>query len=321
MALRKGARGLRAGSSLAMLLAEHRGIRNRMQLPRLTEDQILKWVDAFHERTGAWPTAHSGPITDAPGETWLAVNMALRHGHRLLLGGSSLAFVLTQRREARNPWSLPSLTIEQILGWADAFHERTGNWPGIESGSIPEAPRETWNAVNHALKRGSRGLQGGCSLAELIAGERGVRNRGSVPRLTRKQILAWADAYHRRTSEWPVQQSGSIPESPGDSWWAIDAALGDGNRGLRPGSSLARLLDHHRGRRNHLGLPPLTKRQILAWADSHHERSGKWPNVNSGTVTDRWQDSEYRCEGRVQGNALLALRRATMSDNQGLGYR
>ena len=30
--------------------------------------------------------------------------------------------------------------------------------------------------------------------------------------------------------------------------------------------------------------PPLTIEQILAWADEHHERTGKWPNVTSGEV-------------------------------------
>jgi hypothetical protein len=315
MALRKGARALACGSSLAMLLAEHRGVRNRRQLPQFTEEQILRWADVFHERTGTWPSAKSGPITDAPGETWLAVAMALRHGNRGLRGGSSLPFLLAEKREVRNGWSLPKLTIQQVLDWADAFHRRTGKWPGIESGSIPEAPGETWNAVNHALKRGSRGLQGGCSLAQWIAIERGVRNCRSVPQLTKKQILAWADAHYHRTREWPLQQSGPIHESPNDTWWAIDAALRDGNRGLRPGSSLARLLDQHRGRRNHLALPPLTKRKILAWADNHHGRTGKWPHINSGTVVDcpgeRWDliDNALRQGHRGQpgGSSLLLL--------------
>src|SRR5262249_52622349 len=156
--------------------------------------------------------------------------------------------------------------------------------PGLESGPIPEAPGETWNAVNHALIRGARNLPGGRSLAEWLAAERGVRNRHGVPTLTRKRILAWADAHRRRTGHWPTMQSGPIAESPGDTWWAIDAALRDGNRNLWPGSSLARLLAQYRGRRNRMAAPPLSKRKILAWADQHYERTGKWPNVNSGPV-------------------------------------
>jgi hypothetical protein len=46
--------------------------------------------------------------------------------------------------------------------------------------------------------------------------------------------------------------------------FTIDA----GRRGLRAGSSLARLLSKHRSRRNHLDLPRLSNKKILAWADA-----------------------------------------------------
>lgn len=138
-ALSVGSRGLSPGSSIAKLLADRRGTRNRKQLPSLTERQILAWADAHYERTGSWPTAKSGPISHAPGETWLAVNMALRHGHRGLVGKSSLAVLLAAERNVRNPWNRPDLSIESILRWADAFYAREGQWPtGI--GSHPRCP-------------------------------------------------------------------------------------------------------------------------------------------------------------------------------------
>src|SRR5437764_60254 len=56
-ALRLGLRDLPGGSSLAQLLAEQCGARNIKDLPPLTEEQILRWADAHHERTGSWPTA------------------------------------------------------------------------------------------------------------------------------------------------------------------------------------------------------------------------------------------------------------------------
>jgi len=65
--LRRGLRGLPGGSSLARLLAERRGIRNRLTLPRLSLPKILAWADAHHRRTGAWPKRHSGPIRDSWG--------------------------------------------------------------------------------------------------------------------------------------------------------------------------------------------------------------------------------------------------------------
>src|SRR5438132_10439267 len=71
-ALRLGLRGLPGKSSLARLLARHRGIRNRKGLPPFTIQQIILWADLHEVRTGTWPTARSGPVADAPGETGCA---------------------------------------------------------------------------------------------------------------------------------------------------------------------------------------------------------------------------------------------------------
>ncbi|HLJ97231.1 MAG TPA: hypothetical protein VKU02_28990 [Gemmataceae bacterium] len=282
-ALRAGSRGLPGRSSLAKLLAAHRGVRNHKQLPPLTEAQILAWADDFHARTGIWPTSHSGPILRAPGETWTGVEMALRNGLRGMVGNSSLALLLAQGRGVRNVWGRPKLSIKQILAWADAFHARMGSWPNVESGPISEAPGETWAAVNHALKRGSRGLPASSSLAEVLASQRGFRHRYNRPKLTRKEILRWADAHRRRTGKWPTQDSGPIPESPGDTWSAIDAALRIGGRGLRPGSSLARLFVRYRWNRS--GAQRLLKKK-RAGAGQPRERTGKRAAAKSGRVVD-----------------------------------
>src|SRR5258708_17477042 len=68
-ALRVGCRGLPGGISLAGLLDEQRGVRNRKALPPYTITGILAWADAHRARTGEWPTRLAGPIADAPGET------------------------------------------------------------------------------------------------------------------------------------------------------------------------------------------------------------------------------------------------------------
>jgi hypothetical protein len=312
-ALDRGVRGLPGGSSLPKLLAERRGVRNRKQLPPYTEKQILAWADAFHQRTGKWPTINAGPILDVPGETWAIVHGALQKGRRGLPGNSSLALLLAEKRGVRNRWSLPDLTVAQILCWADAFQERTGNWPHRKSGDIEDAPHENWEAVDMALRRGSRGLPGRSSLPELLAVERGVRNRTNLPPLTRKQILAWADAHHTRTGDWPTRAVGTIPEVPDETWAAVDAALSQGSRGLRGGSSLARLLAQLRGRRNVQDLPPLSQKKILAWADAHHARTGQWPNLYLKEVTDapgerwNWIDNALRTGKRgLPGGLSLA---------------
>ena len=97
-------RGLPAGSSLARLLAERRRARNRKGLPRLTIKQIHGWARTYRSATGRWPTAESGPITEAPapGETWAAIDRALRRGHRGLPEGLSLARVLRTGRPDDN---------------------------------------------------------------------------------------------------------------------------------------------------------------------------------------------------------------------------
>src|SRR5947209_4014614 len=61
-ALRTGLRGLPGGSSLAQLLAEHRGVRNIHGLPDLSVAEILAWADAHQASNGEWPTAISGTI-------------------------------------------------------------------------------------------------------------------------------------------------------------------------------------------------------------------------------------------------------------------
>jgi hypothetical protein len=293
MALRVGTRGLPGGSSLAQLLAERRGVRNSKDLPPVTEEQILAWVDAHHGRTGAWPDRDSGPVPEAPGETWTTVNQALYRGRRGLPGGSSLALLLAERRGVRNVWSRPGLSLEQILAWADAHHGRTGRWPHPDSGPVADAPEETWCAIESALVEGLRGLPGGFSLAELLGVERGLRTRSTLPRLSRRQILGWATAHFRRTGAWPTKESGPVADAPGETWSGVEDALRRGARGLRGGSSLARLLAWHGKKRNRLASPQLSQKRILAWADAHHRATGEWPHVDSGPVQDapeeNWQ--------------------------------
>jgi hypothetical protein len=250
--LRLGLRGLSRESSLARLLAEKRGVRNIKGLPPLTIQQILAWSDAHHKRTGQWPKRGSGAIQEARGETWMGIEGALFHGSRGLPGGSSLSALLAQQRRVRNHMRLARLTVRQILAWADAHHLRCGCWPRSNSGSIQGAPEETWLAVDVALEQGNRGLPGGSSLPRLLAEHRGVRNPGNLAHLTEEEILAWSDAFHARTGRWPTARSGTITEAPGETWMRVATALREGLRGLRGGSSLARLLERKRGVRNRL---------------------------------------------------------------------
>ena len=96
-------------------------------------------------------------------------------------------------------------------------------------------------------------------------------------RIRKREILAWADAYHAKHGKWPVRSSGPIPGIT-YTWQIIDASLRYGHRGLPPGSSLARFLTDAGA--SGLGLGRLlSEKQILAWADAHFEAHGKWPSV------------------------------------------
>jgi hypothetical protein len=79
------------------------------------------------------------------------------------------------------------LTVEQILAWMDAHADRVGQRPLAESGSVPEAPGETWRGIQQALKLGLRSLPGGDTLSILWSRMR-VPKEQRVP----KRRFFWA---------------------------------------------------------------------------------------------------------------------------------
>jgi hypothetical protein len=213
----------------------------------LTVKRILELADAYHEKTGEWPTRKSSWLPGDTELTWRRIDNALLYRLRGLSVRSSLAQLLARERGVRNVHDLPELTEELILSWADRHHERTGRWPTENSGPVADAPGEVWQNVNAALMQGHRGFPGGSSLAVLLATRRGVRNLARLPRLTLRDIRRWARAHRERSGKWPTAASGPIPEAPGENWHAVNLALWQGLRGLPGGSSLAKLLK--RGRR------------------------------------------------------------------------
>ena len=288
--------------------------RRRRVKPLLTINQILAWADEHRERTGKWPNVRSGRVHGDLAKTWAAVNFALYYGLCGLLGGSSLAKLLAERRGKRNPAALPVLTIKQILQWADGHRMRTGKWPTRTAGKVNEDPTESWKAIDESLRGGFRGLPGGSSLTRVLVKYRGIRNQTALPRLTIRQVLAWADAHHRRTGRWPKITSGEVKRASGQTWASINSALKQGGRGLPSGSSLARLLDQHRHVRNRSDIPDLTVAQILEWADTHYRRTGAWPMTTSGPVHgargERWGaiNTSLHTGGRgLPGGSSLAI--------------
>ena len=280
-ALRKGTRGLPKNSSVAKLLAEHRSVRNEKDLPSLTVKQILRWADEHKTMTSKWPKRNTGQIVGTD-ETWSGVCAALSNGGRGLPGGSSLATLLSEHRKVRNMQALATLTVEQILRWADEHEAMTGKWPKHLSGPVAGTD-ETWSGIGNALRKGTRGLPSGSSLAKLLAEHRSVRNENDLPPLNVEQILRWADEHKNRTGNWPKLSTGKIIGTE-ETWNAIDSALRKGIRDLPSGSSLAKLLSEHRKVRNMQALATLTVEQILRWADEHKNRTGNWPMRSTGQI-------------------------------------
>ena len=194
--------------------------RHHYRKPEFSVSQILAWADDFHQRVGSWPLPRSGRIVGSLGETWRVVEHALYTGYRGLPGGSSLARLLAEHRGRRNLAALPDLAVPRILGWADAYHARTGCWPNVLSGRIPGTRGESWNGVEHALRKGARGLSKS-TLARLLAEHRGKRNLAALPHLTVPTILAWADDHRRRTGRWPTEKAGQVVGSAGETELAM----------------------------------------------------------------------------------------------------
>lgn len=263
-------------------------IRPRLRKPPLRIADILRWADDFHAKHGRWPHMNDGVVEGTADQTWAAADQALRGGNRGLPAGSSLAKLFLKCRGRRH-WHLPpDLTIEQILGWADAHHERTGDWPsGHSTKQIPKAPKGmTWVAVDIALSRGKRGLPGGLTLAKVLI----VRPSQN---LFQSQIGHCHPVSHatmllhqHRTGYWPQYQDGKIAAAPQETWNAVDTALSKGKRGLPGGDSLSRLLARRRGVRNKSALPRLDEPANCRWAKAHRNRTGTWPVVRSGPVLD-----------------------------------
>jgi hypothetical protein len=98
--------------------------------PPLTVEQILAWADAHYARAGKWPTFASGPVLEAPGETWAAIASALHRGNRGLPGCPGLAWLRDRHRgtgAGRVPvtWTAKEDELVRTLPVREAA-ERTG---------------------------------------------------------------------------------------------------------------------------------------------------------------------------------------------------
>ena len=99
-ALVAGRRGFPGGFSLPRLLAQERGVRNPKRPPKLSLGKVSAWAKAYRQRHGTWPTRESGPVDEAPGESWAMVDRAMRRATRGIRHRCSL-YLLFQKAKGR----------------------------------------------------------------------------------------------------------------------------------------------------------------------------------------------------------------------------
>jgi hypothetical protein len=311
-ALRQGCRGLSVRSTLGRVLYENRGVGRLRDRAALSVEKVLAWADAHRLRHHVWPTAVNGIVDDSPGNTWCGINSALIHGLRGLPPGRSLAELLAEERGFRNIRRLPNLSVRRILRWADGYQAAHKRWPEPTSGKIPESGGETWRTVADALMEGKRGLKK-TTLPSLLAKHRGRRNHMDLSTFDVNTVLRWADQYFARHQRWPTVKSGAIPGARGETWAKVSTALACGLRGLRGGSSLAKLLLDRRGVRYDAHRPPLHRTTIRRWAARFKKKHGKFPSRYSGPIPesdgDSWSNVElalYKGHRGLPGGMSLA---------------
>jgi superfamily II DNA or RNA helicase len=103
-------------------------------------------------------------------------------------------------------------------------------------------------------------------------------------KLNIKKILEWSDAYYKRYNKWPNSNSGNIDGEENETWTGVSISLQRGLRGLTNKYTLADLLQEFRNVKNIGNLITLSSKDIISWAIEHKEKTGEYPNQNSGKI-------------------------------------
>ncbi len=240
-ALVNGSRGLSGGKSLPRLLEERASYINVHNRPALSCDEILSAASRFYGRTGRWPSQLSGDASEDFGrsETWVNVNSSLVSGNRGLSGGSSLAKLLDLAGCKTSPHRGGGLTADLILRAARRCHERTGRYPNANT---PDAHldfdrKESWGAIDNALRKGLRGLNGNSCLAILLDENGLIRRTVKSDVLSTRVLIGMIHRYRLATGAWPSETI--------NVWKSIGQSLRKGYRGLQGGSSLPMFTAEH----------------------------------------------------------------------------
>ncbi len=167
-----GYRGLPGGTTVSKFISEHfHNDRNRINLPSLSEEDILNWAEQYKVEFGRYPTMREGQVKYfTQGRlTWCAVNACLDKGLRGLPGGTTLSRLIVNNLVNVNKSSLHRLLEEDILRWAEQYKVEFGRYPHCQSGRVNfDGSYFTWANIDVCLRRGHKGLSGGSSLSKLL---------------------------------------------------------------------------------------------------------------------------------------------------------
>ena len=133
------------------------------------------------ERTGKWPTKTSGPIPEAPGESWNAVTAALREGLRGLPGGSSLALLLAEKRGVRQRLDPTEPHHPASPGLAGRFPRAVGLLAQFEVGPDPRSSRRNVACDQLALRARIAGIGRGAFVSQVDGGGAGCTEPRQPP--------------------------------------------------------------------------------------------------------------------------------------------
>ena len=258
--------------------------------PDLTEEMIIEAAKKYKKRVGEYPGQSSGDATLDFGypETWTSIIIALHRCSRGLQNKTTLAQLLQKHGLKLSRRGKPNLTKQIVVGAAESFYERTGNYPKHISGNATQdfGYPETWAAVESACQQMLRGLPEKTSLAQILQEFALKDNHMNRPVLTEMVILEAIKKYHVRTGMYPTQKSGDATLDFGypERWSAVNSALHKGCRSMGT-SSLADILHKHGFRQHKARQIKLTENAIVEAAIIHFNRTGKYPTSTSGDAS------------------------------------
>ena len=142
IALKNGARGLPRPITLADFLWEKRGVPNKANRPKLSVEQILKWIDEHKKQQGVWPDQNSGPVQDTV-ESWRGIDVDFQS--MALLGNANNADIQFLRNMQSN---IDGVIVMHVDPNSPAFGKiKVGELITSVDGKTIKSPREFREAV------------------------------------------------------------------------------------------------------------------------------------------------------------------------------